>query len=182
MKYLKLNMSGVLQYFSDIDSVSIRTTYNTALYPTARAINGLICSSLGYKRGDPRSKDLFERLTFKYNIVAAPIILNDFQTIKPLKTQVYYMNKQYKRNKFINFENKINDSTLIKNIQYLQNAEYNVFIGCDSEDLLLDIYNAIQNPEYALFIGKRSCIPNKPIVTTYELFNEEDLKDVYDCI
>lgn len=181
MKYLKLNLSGVLQYFSADDAIALRKTYTTSLYPTSKAINGLICSALGYKRNDPRSNELYKKLDFKYNIISNPIILNDFQTIKPLKSQAYYMNKQNKSNKFTTVSGSQRDGQLIKNVQYIQNAEFNVYIGSESEDLLLEIYNAILNPVYSLFIGKRSCIPNKPIVTSFELFDKEDLKDVYNC-
>ena len=181
MKYLKLNLSGVLQYFSAEDVTTLRITYTTSLYPTAKAINGLICSALGYNRNDPRSEELFNKLSFKYDIVSNPIILNDFQTIKPLKSQLFYMNKQNKNNIFTTISGTKRDGQLTKNIQYLQDAEYNVYIGSKSEDILLEIYNAIKNPVYSLFIGKRSCVPNKPIVTKFELYNEEDLNNVYDC-
>lgn len=183
MKYLKLNLSGVLQYFSSGDSVTLRQSYNTSIYPTKRAINGLICSALGYDRNDPNSDKLFEQLTFKYKIISKPIILYDFQTIKALKSQLCYMNLQNKNRsgKFTTISGDQRDGALTKHVQYLQDAEYTVYVGNESEDLLLTIYQAIQNPVYSLFIGKRSCVPNKPIVTKFELFNEEDLVNVYNC-
>ena len=181
MKYLKLNLSGVLQYFSADDAITLRKTYTTSLYPTSKAINGLICSALGYDRNDSRSEELFKQLSFKYDIISNPIVLTDFQTIKPLKSQAFYMNKQNKNNRFTTVSGGQRDGQLIKNIQYLQDAEFNVYIGSNSEDLLLKIYEAIQNPVYSLFIGKRSCVPNKPFVTEFELYNEEDLNNVYNC-
>ena len=35
--------------------------------------------------------------------------------------------------------------------------------------------------QYALFFGKRSCVPNKPIVTSFELIDEGELTNVFDC-
>lgn len=180
MNYLKLTLSSVLQYFSDTDSIALRTTYNTSLYPTKRAIVGMIASALGYERKDPRSAELYKKLDLKYSIVNEPVILNDFQTIKPLRCQQNYMNKFNKRNKFQTVDGAYQNKQLIKKIQYLQEAEYEVYVG-GSDELLEEIYNAIRNPEYSLFIGKRSCIPNKPIVTEFNLIKKEELKDVHDC-
>lgn len=180
MNYLKLTLSSVLQYFSDTDSIALRTTYNTSLYPTKRAIVGMIASALGYERKDPRSAELYKKLDLKYSIVNEPVILNDFQTIKPLRCQQNYMNKFNKRNKFQTVDGAYQNKQLIKKIQYLQEAEYEVYVG-GSDELLEEIYNAIKNPEYSLFIGKRSCIPNKPIVTEFNLIKKEELKNVHDC-
>jgi CRISPR system Cascade subunit CasD len=180
MNYLKLTLSSVLQYFSDTDSIALRTTYNTSLYPTKQAIVGMIASALGYERKDPRSAELYKKLDLKYSIVNEPVILNDFQTIKPLRCQQNYMNKFNKRNKFQTVDGAYQNKQLIKKIQYLQEAEYEVYVG-GSDELLEEIYNAIRNPEYSLFIGKRSCIPNKPIVTEFNLIKKEELKNVHDC-
>lgn len=181
MKYLKLNLSGVLQYFSSNTTSSIRSTYNTSLYPTARAINGLICSAFGYPRNDARIEQLFQQLIFKYSVISNPIVLNEFQIIKPLKSAKSYMNTQYKLGKFTNFMGADTESNIVKHIQYLQNAEFDVYVGSESDELLQSIFDSLQNPIYALYIGKRNCVPNKPIVTEFELLNEEDLSNVYDC-
>ena len=180
MNYIKLTLSGVLQYFSDLDSIALRTSYNTSLYPTKKAIVGMIASAFGYNRNCPKSEQLYNTLNVKYNIIKDPIILNEFQTIKPLKSQKNYMNKYYTRNKFTTISGSIQDRQLTKNIQYLQDAEYEIFIG-GSDELLESIYNALRNPAYSLFIGKRCCVLNKPIVTNFELIKEEDLQNVYDC-
>ena len=90
------------------------------------------------------------------------------------------MNKFNKRNKFQTVDGAYQNKQLIKKIQYLQEAEYEVYVG-GSDELLEEIYNAIRNPEYSLFIGKRSCIPNKPIVTEFSLIKKEELKNVHDC-
>lgn len=180
MNYLKLQLSGVLQYFSDSDSIALRTNYNTSLYPTKKAIIGMLASALGYERNDPRSKELYNNLEVKYKVIEEPIVLNEFQTIKPLKCQQNYMNKFNKRNKFQTINGAFQDRQLTKNIQFLQDAEYEVFLG-GSDKLLKSIYDAIRNPAYALFIGKRSCVPNKPIVTEFILLKKEELKDVHDC-
>ena len=91
------------------------------------------------------------------------------------------MNKFYTRNQFNTVGGGIRDGQLVKNIQYLQDSEFEVYVGSKNTDLLHNIFDAIRNPEYALYFGKRSCIPNKPIVTEFKLFSEEELENVYDC-
>lgn len=178
-KYLPLRFSGVLQYFSDNNAIGFRQTYNTSLYPTKAAVVGLIAAAFGYNRDDTKIQELFNALSLKYEIVKPPIILDDFQTVNALKSQSNYMNKYSKGTKFKTMAGGYREAHLIKHVQYLQNAEFIVYIS-GSEQLLLDIFNAIQDPVYSLYLGKRSCIPNKPIVTTFELINEEDLTNVYD--
>lgn len=181
MNYIKLTLSGVLQYYSDNNSIALRTTYNSSIVPTKSAIIGLIASALGLPRKSEKLTDLYNTLTTKYKVIHNGQIFDDFQTIKPLKSQKNYMNKFYTRNQFNTVGGGIRDGQLVKNIQYLQDSEFEVYVGSKNTDLLHNIFDAIRNPEYALYFGKRSCIPNKPIVTEFKLFSEEELENVYDC-
>ena len=180
MNYIKLDLSGVLQYFSDTNTTTIKTTYNSSLYPTKSAIVGLLSSALGYNRNDNRITELFNILDIKYKVIKNPIVLKDFQTITGLKHQNNYMNLFYNRNVVTTMSNNTRNMRLTKSIQYLQDAEFIVYVGCN-DSKLKEIYDAIKNPVYSLYIGKRSCIPNKPLVTTFKLIREEELLNVYDC-
>lgn len=181
MNYIKLTLSGVLQYYADNNSIALRTTYNSSIAPTKSAVIGLIASALGLPRKSEQLTSLYNALTAKYKIISSGQLFEDFQTIKPLKSQSHYMNKFYSRNQFNTVGGGVRDGQLIKNIQYLQDSEFEVYIGSNNDDLLRKIFEAIKNPEYALYFGKRSCVPNKPIVTTFEMFDEEELNDVHDC-
>ena len=180
MNYIKLCFSGVLQYYCSTDATTIKSTYNSSRVPTKTSVIGLIASAFGYERGSSKSADLFNSLDVKYEILNAPTVMWDFQTVKPLKSQQNYMNKQSSTGKFITYNNKPADRNIIKNIEYLQDGEFNVYVG-GSDELLKSIYEAIKNPQYALFFGKRSCVPNKPIVTSFELIDEGELTNVLDC-
>lgn len=181
MNYIKLTLSGVLQYYADNNSIALRTTYNSSITPTKSAVIGLIASALGLPRKSEESIDLYNELTAKYKVINGGQLFEDFQTIKPLKSQSNYMNKFYTRNQFSTVGGSIRDGQLIKRVQYLQDGSFEVYVGCEDSDLLHKIFDAIGNPAYALYFGKRSCIPNKPIVTKFELFSEEELHDVHDC-
>lgn len=181
MNYIKLTLSGVLQYYSDNNSIALRTTYNSSIVPTKSAIIGLIASALGLPRHSEKLTNLYNTLITKYKVIHNGQIFNDFQTIKPLKSQKNYMNKFYTRNQFNTVGGSSRDGQLIKNIQYLQDSEFEVYVGSNDIELLHNIFDAIKNPEYALYFGKRSCIPNKPLVTEFKLFSKEELENVHDC-
>lgn len=181
MKYIKLILSGVLQYYADNNSIALRTTYNSSIVPTKTAIIGLIASALGLPRKSEQSADLYNTLITKYKVIHNGQIFEDFQTIKPLKSQSHYMNKFYTGNQFSTVGGSVRDGQLIKRVQYLQDCEFEVYVGCEDDELLHKIFDAIRNPAYALYFGKRSCVPNKPIVTEFKMLDEEELNDVYDC-
>lgn len=181
MNYIKLTLSGVLQYYADSNSIALRTTYNSSIAPTKSAIIGLIASAIGLPRKSEESTDLYNALTTKYKVIHNGQLFEDFQTIKPLKSQNCYMNKFYNRNQFSTVGGSTRDGQLIKHVQYLQDSEFEVYVGCEDDNLLHKIFDAIRNPEYSLYFGKRSCVPNKPIVTEFKLFNKEELDNVYDC-
>lgn len=182
MNYIKICLSGVLQYFCNTSSTSLKKTYTTSMTPTKTSIVGLISSALGYDRDSDDVKVLSDRITVKYETIQEPTILSDFQTVRPLKSQQYCMSKEYrKHSSFVNYAGKSKNEAIIKSIQYLQDGEFEVYVG-GSDELLKDIYDALRNPTYALFIGKRSCIPNKPFVTEFNLISEGDLENVPNCI
>lgn len=182
MNYIKICLSGVLQYFCNTSSTSLKKTYTTAMTPTKASIVGLISSALGYDRDSDDIKTISDRITVKYETIQEPTILNDFQTVRPLKSQQYCMSTEYKKhNSFVSYEGKKKNEAIVKSIQFLQDGEFEVYVG-GSDDLLKEIYNALRNPTYALFIGKRSCVPNKPFVTNFELISEGDLENVSNCI
>ena len=178
MKYLPLTFLGVLQYYASPNSSSIKGTFPTEDHPTKSAVVGMIASALGYERGAVASRELYDKLDVKYEIIKEGSIFTDFQTVKPLKSQDNYMNKHH-TNKFTTVSGAlITKQGELKYVNYLQDAEFKVYIGAD-EQTLEEIYNAIRNPVYALYFGKRCCVPNKPIVGNYELV--EDLDHVFDC-
>ena len=177
MKYLPLTFSAVLQHYTSTNFSSVKGSYYCSDRPTKSAVIGLIASAIGLERGSAEIDRLYNSLSVKCRTVKSGSFITDFQTIRPLKSQ-NYMSK-YIRNTFISVKGDyLNKPAEVKKIQYLQDAEFEVFVGAD-EETLKKIYDAIQNPCYALYFGKRSCVPNKPIVTEFKLV--EELNNVHDC-
>lgn len=183
MNYIKVHFSGVTQYYSSSTTVGIKGSYTTDLIPTKAAVIGLLSAAFGYERGSSAITELAKAVDIKYITEKAPIILSDFQTVRALKSQQNYMNRRYSSTfKHVNGSKAKKTDNLIKRVEYLQDGEFNVYIGANSNQLLQNIYEALKNPVYSLYFGKRSCVPNKPLVTTFELIDGKDLVNVSDCI
>jgi len=190
MKYLKLHLSSPLQYFATTPSVVLNHDAQTSNRPTKRAIIGLIASALGIDRDDVDSlQNLTDSLIVKEKSNSIPMIVKDTQTVRPLRCQTYYANKYYKKahpfklSKAKGGVKADNEQCIFKTVIYLQNADFTVFVGSEDETVLQKIYDALRNPVYALYIGKRSCVPNKPLTeNTFTVYQEEDFDNVYDCV
>lgn len=174
MKYLKLHLCGVMQYYSAqhtlVTAIS-GTYYKTEKTPTKSAVTGLIGAALGLPRKSEDLAKLYDSIIVKYEIVKKGSVLTDFQTVKPPKGERFCTVEGKKR--------KEGDG-IIKTIEYLQDAEFYVYIGGE-EDLLMKISAALQNPVYEPFLGKKSCFPSYPILEDFTLYKQEDIKNVYDC-
>ena len=183
MNYIKVHFSGVTQYYSSSTAVGVKGSYATDLVPTKTAVIGLLSAALGYERGSSAITELTNAVDVKYLTEKEPIILSDYQTVRALKSQQYYMNKHYSSTfKRADGGKTKSTDTLIKKVEYLQDGEFSVYIGANSDQLLQNIYEALKNPVYSLYFGKRCCVPNKPLVTTFELIDGKDLVNVSDCI
>ena len=184
MKYLKLTVSGIMQYYADNSNV-LKQEYRTSSVPIKSTIIGMVGAALGIPRGSIRLKELYEALDVKYKIIKQGVVDTDFRTINRLNFQNYYMNKQNTRNYFAKMDGTREKDTTkgyIKRVQYIQDAEFIAFLG-GSDDLLKEIFEAFKNPVFALYFGKKCCVPNKPIVDDdFVLLDEGDLENVYDCI
>ena len=172
MNYLKLNFCGVLQHYSPTKYVVIApssTYYRTERVPTKKAIIGLISASMGLSRDSDKISDLYESVVCLYSIKKTGTVITDYQTVRPIGD-----------NTFITISGKKTADAIIKTVEYLQDYKFDVYVGAD-DDTLRMIYDALCNPVYHQYFGKRSCVPAEPIVTDFKLITEGDLKDVHDC-
>lgn len=172
MNYLKLNFCGVLQHYSPtkyVVAAPSSTYYRTERVPTKRSVIGLISASMGLNRNSDKISDLYESVVCLYSVKKSGTVITDYQTVRPIGG-----------NAFITVSGKKTADAIIKTVEYLQDYKFDVYVGAD-DDTLRMIYDAICNPVYHQYFGKRSCVPAEPIVTDFKLIPEGELKDVYDC-
>ena len=172
MNYIRLNFYGIMQHYSPtkyVVTAPSSTYYRTERMPTKKAVIGLISASMGLSRNSDDIKNLFNSARFLYSIRKIGTVITDYQTVRPIGG-----------NAFITVSGKKTTDAIIKTVEYLQDYKFDVYVGADDNTLKL-IYDAICNPVYHQYFGKRSCVPSEPVVTTFKLIPEEELKNVHDC-
>jgi CRISPR system Cascade subunit CasD len=147
-KVLLLRLEGPLQSWGSRARWDVR---DTGTAPTKSGIVGLLGCALGYGVGDQRlQKELDAGLRFGYRVERPGSILNDFQTITGnLQTA----------------EGKRREGTIISPRFYLEDAAFLVGLAArdQTSDLLDRCKAALEDPVWPLFLGRKSCIPTRPI-------------------
>lgn len=172
MNYIKLNFCGTLQHYSPskyVVTAPSSTYYRTERMPTKRSVIGLISASMGLSRDSDIISDLYESVVCLYSVKKTGTVITDYQTVRPIGD-----------NTFITVSGKLSADAIIKTVEYLQDYKFDVYVGSDDETLK-KVYDALCNPVYHQYFGKRSCVPAEPIVTQFKLIPEEELKNVHDC-
>lgn len=156
MKTILLKFSGPLQSWGTSSHFETR---NTDYYPSKSGVIGLIAASLGLDRNDSEIIKSLNELDFIVRIDQKGSILKDYHTAK-----------KYKKNGEF-------DRTYVTNRFYLEDAIFLVGISHSDENLMSTIFEALKQPYFQPFMGRRSNpipldfivgITNSPIVESIE--------------
>lgn len=112
-------------------------TRRTGREPSKSGVVGLLAAALGRKRDEPL-EDL-AALRFGVRIDREGQLLRDFHTAHAEKAA--YVTERY----------------------YLSDAIFLTGLESESENFLREIDEALQNPKFPLFLGRRSCPPTLPL-------------------
>lgn len=126
---------------------------DTALMPTKSGVIGLICAAFGVPRGEDISA--LTAMRFGVRTDRKGTIITDFQTND--------MGARYIK-KFPEFLDKSYNSRVIHR-KYLSDACFVAGLESPDKEALEEIVEAITYPVYALYLGRRCCLPELPIVT-----------------
>jgi len=134
MATLLLRLSAPLQSWGAESKFETRRTQN---FPTKSGVIGLLASAMGYSRED--SLENLNALKFGIRIDRDGELLRDYHVAKNQKDS--YITQRY----------------------YLADAVF--LAGLESQDtaFLNKIADALKNPVYPLFLGRRSCPPTMPL-------------------
>ena len=136
MSTLLLRLAGPLQAWGYDSKFETR---RTGREPTKSGVVGLLAAALGRKRGD--SLDDLNCLHFGVRVDKEGELLHDYHTVQMNSGKTYVTHRYY-----------------------LADATFVVGIESDDEVQLEMLKNAVQNPAFALYLGRRSCVPTTPIV------------------
>jgi CRISPR system Cascade subunit CasD len=162
-RVLALYLDGPLQSWGYQSRFDRRTSLS---YPTRSAILGILCAALGI---DWRDTDGLERLENGLGITVftfgVPSMLFDYHTVGggyDAKTQ---------RQSIVPKADGKAGETVLTYREYLQDARFGVLLS--GEDALLqELQSAMGDPQWGIWLGRKSCIPASPVIQG--LFETED--------
>lgn len=163
-----MNSVLVLICDSPLQSFGVRSKWehrDTAMFPTKSSILGLIGSSMGLSRDDKYLDTLGKDLKVHVRIDKMGNIEEDFQIIG----QVY----QFNTGKLKKLHGNTNQ---ISHKYYIADGIFTVFVEGEKE-LINDCYNAIQNPVYPLFVGRKCCPVSINFSNMKPFENIDDIED-----
>lgn len=155
MKTILLKFAGPLQSWGTSSRFEIRETDK---YPSKSAVIGMISACLGYLRSDDDKIKALNELGFAVRVDQPGTLLRDF-----------HIAKQYKADNSVK-------QTYVTNRYYLQDAIFVVAIGSNNSELIDEIVNALKNPYFQPFLGRRSL----PVTADYFINVFE--RPIIDCL
>jgi CRISPR system Cascade subunit CasD len=131
---------------------------NTGLMPTKSAIAGMCCAALGYPRGSvDEQKFLASFGVVRMTAIAIP--RNGAKRELPVRRLQDYHTVQHTRRA----TGKINNDCVLTHRQYLTDASFGVLLE-GATSLLEQIAEALGNPVWGIWLGRKTCIPSAPVL------------------
>lgn len=152
--YLAIRLMGPLQSWG-FDSQYNRR--NTGLMPTKSAIAGICCAALGWSRGSTEEQEFLVKFG-EVKMTAIAIPRNGVKKELPVRRLQDYHTVQ--NTKTADGKNK---DCHITHRQYLSDASFGVILEEGSSSQLKQIADALGNPVWGIWLGRKTCIPSAPI-------------------
>lgn len=154
-----VNRGLLLQLTAPLQTWGHRSRFNerdTATAPTRSGLIGLMASALG--RGREIPLDDLQALRFTVRIDRAGSRLRDFHTVGGgMPRRLTLPTAEGKRR-------SPGSATLISDRYYLQDAAFTIAVTSGDAPLLRTCAQALKNPRWPLYLGRRSCPPSGPVV------------------
>ena len=149
---LALRLEGPLQSWG-FDSQYNRR--NTGLLPIKSAIAGMCCAAFGYCRGSTEEQGFLKRFTTTKMIAfAIPKVIaqrSEKHKLQVRRLQDYHTVQNLKK------------SCILTHRQYLTDASFGVLLE-GSTELLESITEALRDPVWGIWLGRKTCIPSAPVL------------------
>ena len=165
---LLLRLEGPLQSWGGRSRWDVR---DTEAEPTKSGLVGLLGCALGYGRGDVRLvEELDAGLRLGVRTEAPGRILEDYQTITdflPTAAGDFKVLGGTKSAKALRADPEAHPATIISPRFYLEDAAFLAVLEAAAlapPDLLARCASALQNPCWPLFLGRRACVPSRPVL------------------
>lgn len=164
--YLALRLEGPLQSWG-FDSQYNRR--NTGLMPTKSAVAGICCAALGYARGSEREQEFIASfVTVRMTAIAIPR-KGSKKELTVRRLQDYHTVQNTRR-----ASGAINNDCVLTHRQYLTDASFGVVLE-GAPSLLKQIAEALENPVWGVWLGRKACIPSAPVYAGLRDIRDEAL-------
>jgi len=180
---LLLRLEGPLQSWGGRARWDVR---DTGRIPTKSGIVGLLGCALGYPMGDPRLEtELGAGLRFGVRTEAPGRILEDYHTVSGFLPTAggAYRHSGIKTGTSLDklrSDPDVEPATIVSTRFYLEDAAF--LVGLEetgrAPGVLARCADALRHPAWPLFLGRKACIPSRPVFET--LTSEySDLEDAF---
>lgn len=149
-KILLIRIEGPLQSWGERSKWDYRDTSD---FPTKSGIVGMIACAMGLERTDIRIGELCEQLRMAVRADRKGEIFTDFHTVTAEKLLRADGTK------------RSNGNTVISHRSYLQDASFLVALE-GRESIIEACSQALQHPQWTMYLGRKSCVPSVPVVGT----------------
>jgi len=150
---LFLRLEGPLQAWGERGRWSVR---DTAPEPTKSGVIGLIACAMGYNR-DEQIRPLVEKTRMAVRCDAPGQLITDYHTVGGGYAEPMLLTAQGKPKK-----SSGSPHTELTWRDYLCDASFLVALQAD-EALIEQMAYALQNPVWPIFLGRKSCLPSRPV-------------------
>lgn len=168
---LLLRLEGPLQSWGTRARWDVR---DTASEPTKSGIIGLLGCALGYSASDSRLETLDAGLRFGVRVEHPGAILEDYQTITDFLPTA---DGRYKHSGVsiatslskLRADPDVTPATILSPRFYLEDAAFLVGLEEQESDsgLVRQCAEALQEPVWPLFLGRKACVATRPIFEAY---------------
>jgi len=140
MPTLVLRLAGPMQSYGGRAAGGVHRS--TGDVPTKSAVTGVLASAYGYDRNDPRAAALADTFEMSVRVERAGTPTRDYHTATPFGEANAVVTERW----------------------YLADAVFLAFLQFDDEALATATVRALRAPVFTPFLGRKTCVPEQPIV------------------
>ncbi len=169
--FLALRLEGPLQSWGYDSQYNRR---NTGLMPTKSAIAGICCAALGYGRGTDKEHEFLTNFT-NLHMTAIDIPRTIEKDGRHHKLTIRRLQDYHTVQNTRRATGAINRDCVLTHRQYLSDAAFGVLLEGDVKMLGM-IADALANPVWGMWLGRKSCIPTSPILAGLKTSRSEAIR------
>jgi CRISPR system Cascade subunit CasD len=162
MNYLIFQLQAPLSAWGETAVGEYRPSAN---YPSESALIGLLAAALGIDRSDEdQHQTLSAELSFAIGVQSAGRLLRDYQTAQvPGRVSLKNRPHRTRRDELNMPKEELN--TILSTRDYRQDAACLVAVQTKTDSVfsLVDLAQAIQQPKFVLYLGRKTCPPSLPL-------------------